>query len=200
MERRVRLPEGELAYIWTRKRVKNWNLRVSPDGTVTLSTPTGVTGAEADRYVIGKAAWIDASRRRLAGRKPLCLTDGARFAVAGVPVRLHIETGEAGPARWEDGSLTLRLPAGLSQDEEKEAVREALRQVLRDPAERMLTELLRRSLLWMEAETGRTDGPFPDSAMDALEMGELRARAEPADAERRSCPGPAGLRGVCGDP
>lgn len=54
MERRVRLPEGELAYIWTRKRVKNWNLRVSPDGTVTLSTPTGVTGAEADRYVIGK--------------------------------------------------------------------------------------------------------------------------------------------------
>ena len=106
MERRVRLPEGELAYIWTRKRVKNWNLRVSPDGTVTLSTPTGVTGAEADRYVIGKAAWIDASRRRLAGRKPLCLTDGARFAVAGVPVRLHIETGEAGPARWEDGSLT----------------------------------------------------------------------------------------------
>ena len=158
MERRVRLPEGKLAYIWTRKRVKNWNLRVSPDGTVTLSTPTGVTGAEADRYVIGKAAWIDASRRRLAGRKPLCLTDGARFAVAGVPVRLHIETGEAGPARWEDGSLTLRLPAGLSQDEEKEAVREALRQVLRDPAERMLTELLRRSLLWMEAETGRTDG------------------------------------------
>ena len=30
--------------------------------------------------------------------------------------------------------------------------------MLRDPAERMLTELLRRSLLWMEAETGRTDG------------------------------------------
>ena len=73
MERRVRLPEGELAYIWTRKRVKNWNLRVSPDGTVTLSTPTGVTGAEADRYVIGKAAWIDASRRRLAGRNRLTL-------------------------------------------------------------------------------------------------------------------------------
>ena len=58
MERRVRLPEGELAYIWTRKRVKNWNLRVSPDGTVTLSTPTGVTGAEADRYVIGKAVFL----------------------------------------------------------------------------------------------------------------------------------------------
>lgn len=165
MERRVRLPEGELAYIWTRKRVKNWNLRVSPDGTVTLSTPTGVTGAEADRYVIGKAAWIDASRRRLAGRKPLCLTDGARFAVAGVPVRLHIETGEAGPARWEDGSLTLRLPAGLSQDEEKEAVREALRQVLRDPAERMLTELL-APLPSMDGGGDRTDGwgPFPDSA------------------------------------
>ena len=54
----------------------------------------------------------------------------------------------------------------------------------------------------MDGGGDRTDGwgPFPDSAMDALEMGELRARAEPADAERRSCPGPAGLRGVCGDP
>ena len=48
---------GPITYSLTRKRVKNWNLRVR-DGQVLLSVPLRVNEAQADEFVAGRAEWI----------------------------------------------------------------------------------------------------------------------------------------------
>lgn len=154
--RHIHLPQGDLCYEWTRKRVKNWNLRIRPDGSAALSTPYGVSGAEADRYIAAKAAWIAAARQRLAGRNAArSFNDGATLSVAGHPVRLHIATGDPGPAAWESGLLILRIPDGLPPDGREKETRAALRRALLPRAARMLEEQLVLCLPLVEAETGR---------------------------------------------
>ncbi len=47
-----------LEYTLTRKKVKNINLRIHPDGEVCLSAPQRMTVAEIDAFVSQKAEWI----------------------------------------------------------------------------------------------------------------------------------------------
>ena len=159
MERRIDLPDGAICYEWTRKRIKNYNLRVRPDGSVALSTPVRVSGAEADRFVRERASWIAAARRRLAGRRPFSLLDGGEWRLAGHPFRLQVKRAEAASARWEAGVLFLTLPAGLSQKEEEERLRALLHLALREPAERVLGEILDRHAPLLEEVSGRRNPP-----------------------------------------
>ena len=50
----------------TRKRVKNVNLRVRPDGTVAVSAPPRTTDAFIAAFVRDKRAWVEARRRDVA--------------------------------------------------------------------------------------------------------------------------------------
>nr|WP_277926894.1 SprT family zinc-dependent metalloprotease [Adlercreutzia sp. JBNU-10] len=50
----------------TRKRVKNVNLRVRPDGTVAVSAPPRTSDAFVSAFVREKRPWIEARRRDLA--------------------------------------------------------------------------------------------------------------------------------------
>ncbi|EEA91065.1 M48 family metallopeptidase [Collinsella stercoris] len=58
----------------TRKRVKNLNLRVRSDGTVTLSIPLRTPSAYAQAFLDRKAAWIAERVIRAQAREPQCLT------------------------------------------------------------------------------------------------------------------------------
>lgn len=108
--RRVQTEQGQLEYELTRKRVKNYNLRVRPDGTLAVSVPTRTPLKQADDFVRRKARWIEAARRRLAGRReqaspayalllgrriPLTVEQGARpcILVAADGVRLRCTEG-----------------------------------------------------------------------------------------------------------
>ena len=59
---------GFVEYELTVKKVKNINLRVSPQGDVRVSAPHRVPVGEVDRFVASRAGWIDAARRRVAVR------------------------------------------------------------------------------------------------------------------------------------
>lgn len=48
---------GTITYTLTRKRVKNWNLRVR-EGQVFLSVPVRVTQQQADAFVQSRADWL----------------------------------------------------------------------------------------------------------------------------------------------
>lgn len=56
---------GGIEYELTRKAVKNLNLRLRPDGSVTVSIPKRVTLAEANRFVEQNADRIRQARQRL---------------------------------------------------------------------------------------------------------------------------------------
>lgn len=68
MQRSVWAGDGLVEYELTVKKVKNINLRLSPQGDVRVSAPRRVPLGEIDRFVASRAGWIDAARRRLAAR------------------------------------------------------------------------------------------------------------------------------------
>ena len=59
---------GGMRYEFTRKRVKNINLRVRADGSVAVSAPLGAPLAQVDAFVAGRARWIEAARVRALAR------------------------------------------------------------------------------------------------------------------------------------
>ena len=109
---------GGIEYELTRKAVKNLNLRLRPDGSVTVSIPKRVvTLAEADRFVEQNADRIRQARQRLDCRPeylqiPAEYQDGDRFWLFDVPYRLRL--GATGEITLRDGDLSLPFPAPLS--------------------------------------------------------------------------------------
>lgn len=108
---------GGIEYELTRKAVKNLNLRLRPDGSVTVSIPKRVTLAEADRFVEQNADRIRQARQRLDCRPeylqiPAEYQDGDRFWLFGVPYRLRL--GATGEITLRGGELFLPFPAPLS--------------------------------------------------------------------------------------
>ena len=55
---------GGICYQLTRRRVKNLNLRVRPDGVVAVSIPLRASVRQADSFVVAKRAWIAAALAR----------------------------------------------------------------------------------------------------------------------------------------
>ncbi len=161
LERRIALPEGEIRYEWTRKRVKNYNLRVRTDGSVALSTPFGVSGAEADRFIRERAGWLAAARRRVEWRRPtVSLRAGGAWTLAGRPFGMWVErVPSAAAALWDENTLIMTLPIGLSSEEEEIRLRTLLRQALREPAEREFAALLERYAPLLEEVSGRRNPP-----------------------------------------
>lgn len=109
---------GGIEYELTRKAVKNLNLRLRPDGSVTVSIPKRVTLAEADRFVEQNADRIRQARAAaglpsgITCKSPAEYQDGDRFWLFGVPYRLRL--GVTGEITLRDGELFLPFPAPLS--------------------------------------------------------------------------------------
>ena len=67
---------GGVTFTLTRRRVKNLNLRVRPDGSVAVSAPARTPLREVDAFVAAHTAWVAGAQRRMAAR---------RAAEAGLP-------------------------------------------------------------------------------------------------------------------
>lgn len=70
--RRIDTPAGVIEYTLTRKRVKNYNLRVR-EGRVLLCVPFSVTVSRADDFIRQRADWIRAAlaRQKVSSRQKL---------------------------------------------------------------------------------------------------------------------------------
>ena len=60
---------GGIRYELTRKKVKNLNIRVHPDGTVAVSIPFRSSWEEADRFVLRHRDWVQEAQKDLADRE-----------------------------------------------------------------------------------------------------------------------------------
>ena len=60
---------GGILYKATRRKVKNLNIRVHPDGTVAVSIPFRSSWEEADRFVLRHRDWVQEAQRDLADRE-----------------------------------------------------------------------------------------------------------------------------------
>lgn len=58
------------SYEWSRKAVKNFNLRVRPDGSVAVSSPTRVTQAQIEAFLLDHLDFIQKARAKMAAHHP----------------------------------------------------------------------------------------------------------------------------------
>lgn len=66
MEKRyVRIGENEVYYYLNKKKIRNINIRIKPDGNVYLSCPLKMKPEEAEKFLIQKYDWIVKQQNRL---------------------------------------------------------------------------------------------------------------------------------------
>lgn len=58
----LRVTPGGVAYVLTRKRVKNYNLRLTPEGVAAVSAPARAPAAALDAFVDGHRRWLETAR------------------------------------------------------------------------------------------------------------------------------------------
>ena len=95
--RTVAFKSGEISYRLERKRVKNLNLRVNPNGVFASASPE-VDGAEVDGLVASKGDYILAALQEFESYtrrtpSPKSYVSGESFPILGRYVRLRVLQG-----------------------------------------------------------------------------------------------------------
>ena len=110
------LPDGQIPYTWERKAVKNYNMRVRRDGSVSVSTPVRTTREQMERFVSQHADFLrralERTNERLAQREAaiLCLEAGEVVPIFGIPHTVCHAKAKKARVLCEDGRLLLCLP------------------------------------------------------------------------------------------
>ena len=140
--RLVDTPEGPLTYTLLRKKVKNLNLRVGPEGAVTVSIPRRCPVRQADDFVRAKSGWITDALRRQQARHidPLPPVDGEECArrlresltrmyplveplgVAFPALKLRALKSQWGNCHWTRGYITLNTALARCPEELRDYV------------------------------------------------------------------------------
>ncbi len=119
-------PLGQVTYTLTRKRIKNWNLRVR-EGQVLLSVPLRVSDRQADEFIQSRTDWIIRTLERQQEMQKLSLDElprtvciqrlsaalervyplAAAMGVARPQLRLRKMRSQWGNCHYRQGYITL---------------------------------------------------------------------------------------------
>jgi len=69
IQRQLETPNGTITYEFTPKRVKNMNIRIHPDGRLTVSAGPGVPFREVERFLYSRSQWISDALARIEARR-----------------------------------------------------------------------------------------------------------------------------------
>jgi len=100
------------SYEWTRKAVKNFNLRVRSDGSVAVSSPTRVTKTQIEAFLLAHLDFIRRARAKMAAHHPeeLCtLAAGDTLPIFGKTHTVCLLNSKKSTAYAENGTLFLAL-------------------------------------------------------------------------------------------
>ncbi|MCM1298618.1 MAG: M48 family metallopeptidase [[Eubacterium] siraeum] len=120
MVRTVKTEKGEISYELNRKSVKNMNLRVKKDGTVSLSIPYFVAYKQADDFVAKNADFIFSALEKVSAKTE---KDPYTTFYLGERLKIAALTSSKKGGELIGGCLLLYLPKGYSQQELDNALR-----------------------------------------------------------------------------
>ena len=132
-----------VTYTLTRKRVKNLNLRVRPDGSVAVSAAQRVPAGCVDDFVRAKSPLIFRALDRMTAEKPpprRYLTGEAVWYL-GRPLRLEVERGRKAQGTVEGDILHLAVPDPEDPGSRERAFGRAWDALCRREFEEVLEEL-----------------------------------------------------------
>ena len=101
------------SYEWSRKTVKNFNLRVRSDGSVAVSSPTRVTQAQIEAFLLAHLDFIKKARDKMAAHHPVAsctLAAGDAIPIFGKTHTVCLLNAKKREAYTKDGVLYLALP------------------------------------------------------------------------------------------
>ena len=124
----------KISYECVRKKVKNVNIRVRPDGTLFVSAPTALAYARIEEILAQKQSFIlramDAAQERIRKKRlDYACDDGSRVAFLGKEYTLRF-TG-AGTSRIEGEEIILALRKTEDPEKRKDALRRFAEKELR---------------------------------------------------------------------
>ena len=102
-----------IPYEWSRKAVKNFNLRVRPDGSVAVSSPTRVTQEQIEAFLRAHLDFIRKARAKMAAHHPakVCLLEaGDTLPIFGKTHTVCLLNAKKYEAYAQNGILYLCLP------------------------------------------------------------------------------------------
>lgn len=117
------LPDGtEIRTVIERKRVKNLNLRLRPDGSLYLSIPKKLPFEEGERFLISRTDFVRRAYQRLAAREkePEKLQEfktGEKIPYLGRLLTLAVSTGQQREAVLRGSELSLTVRPGDGREE-----------------------------------------------------------------------------------
>lgn len=143
MRKSVEIKGRRLEYELTRKKVKNINMRVRPDGSVAVSAPPGEPLQHIEDFVASKAALILSAIAALEEQRKVRwpgAQEGERLCLLGQTLTLSLEQGA--PNRAEQRGIGLAL---ILRDTENPALRQrTLDAFLRESCARAAAEVCRK--------------------------------------------------------
>lgn len=121
-----------IEYELTRKRVKNMNLRLRSDGTVTVSAPYFVPQWQIDRFVAKHAERILSSLEKLQQNADKVRESRHSLTLRGVTVPVYCSEGSRNHAQFTDGAVLLSLKDRWDEEKRQAALNRLLRQLAID--------------------------------------------------------------------
>ena len=129
----------EIEYEWTKKKIKNLNLRVKKDGTVVASSPWFVTPSEMDRFVTLHASYILSAQKKWETMQKMCEKEQEEeqpfIWILGEKHALTIEVAPKNHAMMTPNGLLLRLKDTKNEILKKKTLDCFLSKICREQAE-----------------------------------------------------------------
>ena len=124
--RSVHINGREISYEWIRKKVKNINLRVRGDGTITVSSPHTISQKQIDAFLIEKASFLLHALERVEKHlqslpPPPTFAEGDRIFLFGNPMTLRFSPLAGANITEEHDELI------LSPEENEEKIKKKLK-------------------------------------------------------------------------
>lgn len=130
MQKSIMLGGRRISYELQRKRVKNINLRIRPDGSVYVSAPRFVPQLMIDAFIAANAVKIIRASERAenaAVNKTKSFADGERVYYLGKSYVLRVVPGSRGGAEINGGELLLTVKDPENEDSRKRTLEKWLR-------------------------------------------------------------------------
>ena len=120
MNKTIRLSDGILLpYELQYKTVKNINLRIRKDSTVTVSAPRRVSEKYIERFLLEKEPFIRRALARLSAVKPQekpVLADGSTVYLLGEPYTARVFCGTRNAVSLEGKTLLVQIQAPVTEE------------------------------------------------------------------------------------
>lgn len=185
MQKEIVIAGQRIGYTLERKRVKNINLRIRPDGSVYVSAAPFVPQSAIDRLILSNAQAVLAGIRRAEEIKARAGGDGEAL-IFGVRYPVEVCAGKKNTAELTPSTVRVTL-----KDVQDEAARgRALDKLLREECVRAVTDCCERvyprfrdmGVAWPEIRfrrmTGRWGSCQPSRGVITFATGLVHARAE----------------------